>query len=76
MKRNPTRFPEATPAPESAGPVPRGTGIRFEYAGRTGLTVMGPATGRTYRFNAPGAVVEVDPRDAPQVAAVPRLRVR
>lgn len=55
-------------------PPPRRPGVYFEYIGRTGLTVYGPATGRCYRFQASGAVAAVDPRDAPSLAAVPHLR--
>jgi hypothetical protein len=36
--------------------------------------VVGPATGRTYRFAAPGARLEVDLRDRPGLATVPKLR--
>ena len=46
----------------------------FEYLGHTGLTVIGPVTGRRYRFNHYGAVIEVDLRDRPSMAAVPKLR--
>ena len=48
--------------------------MRFEYTGATGLTVRGPITGRSYRFNGPGEEVAVDGRDAPSMMAVPRLR--
>jgi hypothetical protein len=46
----------------------------FEYIGKTGLTVLGPVSGRRYRFNHPGAIVEVDPRDSPSMTTVPCLR--
>lgn len=48
--------------------------VPFEYVGATGLTVMGPFTGRRYRFEGRGSRVSVDPRDAPSLAAVPHLR--
>ena len=48
--------------------------VLFQYTGTTGLTVSGPITGRRYRFNGEGAQVEVDGRDAPSFAAVPRLQ--
>ncbi len=51
-----------------------GTPVRFEYQGRTGLSVRGPITGRSYRFNGPGEQVAVDTRDAPSLRAVPNLR--
>jgi hypothetical protein len=50
------------------------TPMHFEYVGETGLTAIGPITGRRYRFGGPGARVAVDPRDAPLLRAVPRLR--
>ena len=49
-------------------------GVLFEYIGGTGLTAMGPVTGKRYRFGRPGAQVGVDPRDASALAAVPVLR--
>ena len=48
--------------------------IRFEYVGTTGLTVVGPVTGRRYRFEGHRARVAIDLRDAPSMAAVPHLR--
>jgi len=48
--------------------------VRFSYIGRTGLTVIGGATGRRYRFARPGAALRVDPRDAPSLRHVPVLR--
>ncbi len=46
----------------------------FEYIGKTGLTVIGPITGKRYRFEWPGSIVEVDLRDRPSLAKVPHLR--
>ena len=48
--------------------------VYFAYVGKTGLTVQGPITGRRYRFDGPGAVIAVDRRDGPSLAAVPNLR--
>ena len=48
--------------------------MTFEYIGRTGLTVVGPVTGRQYRFDRTGARVEVDSRDRPSIAVIPLLR--
>ena len=48
--------------------------VFFEYVGRTGLTVIGPVTGRRYRFDRPGARLEVDLKDRRSIAAVPHLR--
>jgi hypothetical protein len=50
----------------SAAPV-------FEYVGATALTVVSPVTRKTYRFERPGARVEVDVRDRSWVAFVPNL---
>ena len=46
----------------------------FEYIGKTGLTVIGPVTGRRYRFERPGAVLAIDERDGPSMVGVPNLR--
>lgn len=51
-----------------------GTKPLFQYTGLTSMTVTGAATGRTYRFDRPGARAEVDPRDQESVARVPNLR--
>jgi len=50
-------------------------GAMFEYVGRTGLTVTGPATGVVYRFAAFGARQKVDPRDRLALMKVPILRM-
>ncbi len=47
---------------------------RFEYVGRTALTVVSPLTGKKYRFPQPGVQVEVDPRDQSWIAFVPNLK--
>ena len=46
----------------------------FQYLGTTGLTVVGMATGTHYRFDSPGAIVAVDPRDRPSLRPIPHLR--
>lgn len=48
--------------------------VFFEYVGRTSLTVIGPKSGKRYRFDNPGAKIEVDLRDRPWLAAMARLR--
>jgi hypothetical protein len=48
--------------------------IEFIYVGRTALTAIGPVTGASYRFNQPGARLQVDTRDAASMAQVPVLR--
>jgi hypothetical protein len=60
-------------APASAGGF-RQSRVFFEYVGRSGLTVVGPATGRRYRFDRPGARLEVDLKDRRSLAGVPHLR--
>lgn len=65
-------------ATTSAEAMPAGPALRFsvvfEYTGQTALTVVGPASGRRYRFASPGARVVVDPRDRPGLGQVPKLR--
>jgi hypothetical protein len=46
----------------------------FEYLGATGLTVIGPASGRRYRFEGRGAQVAVDGRDGAALDTVPHRR--
>jgi hypothetical protein len=64
--------------PPSAGPpiaAPQGQRrLLFEYAGSTALTVIGPVTGKRYRFAGPGARVEVDRHDRRSLAALSQLR--
>ena len=68
------RAPEpAEKAVSQPNPV-RDSAPRFQYLGKTGLTVIGPRTGRRYRFDRPGAVVTVDPRDWRSLAAVSVLK--
>ena len=59
-------------APET--PAVRRFAIAFEYTGQTALTVVGPMSGRRYRFESPGARIVVDPRDRPSLTRVPKLR--
>jgi hypothetical protein len=47
--------------------------VYFKYMGRSGVTVLGPTSGRTYQFFGLGAIAAVDPRDAPAVGSVPHL---
>jgi hypothetical protein len=48
--------------------------VSFVYIGGTGVTVRGPVSGREYRFDRPGARVEVDPRDRVLLASLRQLR--
>jgi len=68
---NQANAPRPEPATSAADPQ---FVIRFEYIGQTGLTVIGPVSGRRYRFDRPSAQVAIDPRDRPGLASVPKLR--
>jgi hypothetical protein len=46
----------------------------MQYVGRSGLTVVGPATGKRYRFDTPGAILAVELPDRASLAALPMLR--
>jgi len=52
------------------------TGLRavVEYTGTTSMVVISPMTGRRYQFSAPGARLEIDPRDRPYLMGIPHLR--
>jgi endoglucanase Acf2 len=52
---------------------PSSNTIRFEYTGKTALTVLGPLTWKAYRFEHPGAQVEVDLEEAALLEVVPHL---
>jgi hypothetical protein len=38
------------------------------------MVVISPMTGRRYQFSAPGARLEIDPRDRPYLMGIPHLR--
>ena len=61
------------PAPRASKPLPQSP-VHFEYVGATGLTVLGPVTGKHYRFDRSGSQVLIEPRDVASIAAVPHLR--
>jgi hypothetical protein len=46
----------------------------FEYTGETALTVVSPMTRKTYRFERPGARLEVDVVDRAWIAFIPLLK--
>jgi hypothetical protein len=48
--------------------------VRFEYIGKTALTVTGSITGKRYRFSSPGEFLQVDLRDVSGLMSVPVLR--
>jgi hypothetical protein len=58
------RKPGNSPSPAAAS---------FVYGGKTGMTVVGPVSGRIYRFERPGAQVNVDSRDRFLLASIPQL---
>ncbi len=75
----PTKVVPLPPAPKPVAASVKGTAsqvrqLKFVYAGNTGLTVVSPITGRRYRFDRPGAQVDVDARDRSWISFVPKLR--
>lgn len=69
---------QAAPKPvlkEAAEPKqPSDPAIYFQYVGTLGLTLIGPRSGKQYRFSGPGATLVVDPRDRGALAGVSVLR--
>jgi hypothetical protein len=55
-------------------PPARSGMVMYEYTGPTAMTVAGPMSGTRYRFDSPGAKVEIDMRDAPFMGALPNLQ--
>ncbi len=75
--RKNTQTQQVTKAEEKTAPKPKpksDSPTYFQYLGQTRLTVMGPRTRKRYRFDQPGAVVAVDPRDRRAMTAVSILR--
>lgn len=64
--------PEEKVAPNS--PLNGSSSPYFQYLGSKALLVTGPLTRKHYRFDRPGAVVAVDPRDVRAMATVSILR--
>lgn len=46
----------------------------YEYTGGAQMTVTAGVSGTRYRFAAPGATAQVDPRDVAAISALPHLR--
>jgi hypothetical protein len=67
--------PYRYPTTSTASPARPGTGPTFEYIGQAGATVVGPVTGARYRFDRPGARLQVDTRDKAALARVAVLRL-
>ena len=67
----PPSFPVTSATDAAPAESPRtveAESILFEYTGQRGLRVRGTITGRSYRFDSPGAQVAVNRRDAPRDA--------
>ncbi len=60
--------PVASPKPR---PVLR---LVYEYSGNGAFTVASSTSGRRYRFEHPGARIEVDPRDRTLMASLRQVR--
>jgi hypothetical protein len=48
--------------------------VLYEYTGITRMTVQGTVSGLSYRFEQPGAKLQIDARDASSMAGIPNLR--
>lgn len=64
-----TATPNARPSTMTQTAQPR-----FEYVGKTALTVVSPLSGRQYRFAQQGACLDVDVKDRSWLAFVPNLQ--
>jgi hypothetical protein len=76
--RNRAGFRPPAQSSVSAAPPPPARfhrGPRFEYLGKTALTVVGPVTGARYRFDRAGAQLPVNPYDSPGLARIAALRL-
>lgn len=62
----------------TSAPVPRANAVPlkayFRCTGPSGITAVGAATGKPYRFPASGRIVPVDSRDALSLSRVPHLQ--
>ncbi|MFN8490977.1 MAG: hypothetical protein U0350_25510 [Caldilineaceae bacterium] len=76
MAQTPQAKPVPKPEEKSATPPPAESDnlLYFQYVGATGLTLKGPLSGKRYRFDSPGALVLIDPRDKRALAGVSVLR--
>jgi len=74
----PSRIPppiQVQPISTMPSPAPyRAVQPKFEYTGKTALTVVSPLTGKNYRFSKPGAQLTVDDRDRQWIAFIPNLK--
>jgi len=78
-KRDKYRYPrpgsESPPDSAGQGSYEEKT-VLFLYTGHSSMTVYGPITGKRYRFEQNGSVVQADSRDAPSMRAVPNLKIQ
>jgi hypothetical protein len=61
-------------AGQTRGPVPVSSAVLYRYTGATGMTVLGPISGTRYRFDQPGAKLQIDRRDLSSMAGLPNLQ--
>jgi hypothetical protein len=66
--------PAGSPGTGSGREPQRYSQAYFQYLGRRGIIVQGPASGYRYRFERHGVVAAVDPRDQRALSRVPNLR--
>ena len=75
--RNRTQMRAVSPSSRpavNAPPQKLPSHVSFVYVGNTRMTVKGPISGLEYRFDRPGARVEVDWRDRVLLASIRQLR--
>lgn len=54
-------------------PGPISSAVLYQYTGATAMTVIGSISGTRYRFDQPGAKVQIDRRDLSSLAGLPNL---
>lgn len=69
--------PSSAAVRPAAPPIARSSTaiLQYQYVGRTGLTVVSPGTGKRYRFDRPGAMQQVDPRDRFWLERIPNVKL-
>lgn len=71
---DPWSYPGAENGANTGQSVQLPEAVYFAYTGATALTATGVITGTVYRFDKPGATLEVDRRDAAFMTGIPNLR--
>jgi hypothetical protein len=68
--------PTTAAARPAAPPIARSStaALTYQYLGRTAMTAVSPATGRQYRFDRPGAVLQIDARDRQWIERLPNVK--